>query len=211
MSNINIKARMDIHAPHTHFPGRQLIEAKRGATAVFNCYLNNGYDCIDNITQVWFVFGQDKEVIAEFSAIEYFEQVEEIFFGGVYYKRFEDIKSASGFSFKYILVEDISEDDNIYQAVEQIDDTKDYGENWQLNSHFNYYDDEARLALTLSAEETSNIFEANDNDFMEDLTELEIAVKLNTDTFIGSQNKDEIIIKPTQYIRVSDSLFSQIL
>ncbi len=101
-----------------------------------------------------------------------------------------------------------------FEDIEQITFTFKQGKNiyWYSMSvkagniepdpHFYYFNDEyAAVVLNLDSEETKQ-FKAGLP------VEYEIAVKLNTDSFVTLGNKDSIIIEPQHPLEVKDSLYS---
>lgn len=74
-----------------------------------------------------------------------------------------------------------------------------------LDSHFYYFNNAEYAAITfnLDSEETKQ-FKPNIP------VEYEIAIKLNTDSFVNLGGKDSTIIEPQHFIEVRDSLFSHI-
>lgn len=91
-----------------------------------------------------------------------------------------------------------------YSMFETVKDAED-NDVIQTNPHFYYFDNEDYNAITfnLDGEETKQ--------FKPGLpVEYEIAVKLNTDSFVNLGGKDSIIIEPQHPLEVIDSLFSHI-
>jgi hypothetical protein len=91
-----------------------------------------------------------------------------------------------------------------YSMFETVKDAED-NDVIQTNPHFYYFDNEDYNAITfnLDSEETKQ--------FKPGLpVEYEIAVKLNTDSFVNLGGKDSIIIEPQHPLEVIDSLFSHI-
>ena len=75
----------------------------------------------------------------------------------------------------------------------------------EVDSHFYYFnnDEYASVIFNLDSEETKQ-FKPNIP------VEYEIAIKLNTDSFVNLGGKDSTIIEPQHFIEVRDSLFSHI-
>lgn len=71
------------------------------------------------------------------------------------------------------------------------------------NAHFYYDADYKTLIFNLDSEETKQ-FKAGIN------IEFEVVIKLNTDSFTTTGNKDSIVIEPQHPIAVVDSLYSKI-
>ena len=84
---------------------------------------------------------------------------------------------------------------------------KDEEDNKSINTdphfyHFNNKDYEA-ITFNFDSEETKQ-FKANIP------VEYEIAIKLNTDSFVNLGGKDSVIIEPQHPIEVRDSLYSRV-
>lgn len=75
----------------------------------------------------------------------------------------------------------------------------------EVDSHFYYFnnDEYASVIFNLDSEETKQ-FKPNIP------VDYEIAIKLNTDSFVNLGGKDSTIIEPQHFIEVRDSLFSHI-
>lgn len=75
----------------------------------------------------------------------------------------------------------------------------------EVDSHFYYFnnDEYASIIFNLDSDETKQ-FKSNIP------VEYEIAIKLNTDSFVNLGGKDSTIIEPQHFIEVRDSLFSHI-
>jgi hypothetical protein len=75
----------------------------------------------------------------------------------------------------------------------------------ELDSHFYHFDNDEYAAITfnLDSEETKQ-FKPNIP------VDYEVAIKLNTDSFVNLGGKDSMIIEPQHFIEVRDSLFSHI-
>lgn len=75
----------------------------------------------------------------------------------------------------------------------------------EVDSHFYYFnnDEYASIIFNLDSDETKQ-FKPNIP------VEYEIAIKLNTDSFVNLGGKDSTIIEPQHFIEVRDSLFSHI-
>jgi hypothetical protein len=75
----------------------------------------------------------------------------------------------------------------------------------EMDTHFYYFDSDEYAAITfnLDSEETKQ-FKPNIP------VDYEVAIKLNTDSFVNLGGKDSMIIEPQHFIEVRDSLFSHI-
>lgn len=75
----------------------------------------------------------------------------------------------------------------------------------EIDTHFYHFDNDEYAAITfnLDSEETKQ-FKPNIP------VEYEVAIKLNTDSFVNLGGKDSMIIEPQHFIEVRDSLFSHI-
>lgn len=79
------------------------------------------------------------------------------------------------------------------------------GNTREIDTHFYYFDNDEYAAITfnLDSEETKQ-FKPNIP------VDYEVAIKLNTDSFVNLGGKDSMIIEPQHFIEVRDSLFSHI-
>ena len=111
--------------------------------------------------------------------------------------RFEDVEQVT-FTFK--------QGRNVYwySMFETVKDEED-NESINTDSHFYHFNNKDYEAITFNfdSEETKQ-FKANIP------VEYEIAIKLNTDSFVNLGGKDSVIIEPQHPIEVRDSLYSRV-
>lgn len=107
--------------------------------------------------------------------------------------RFEDIEQVT-FTFKQ------GKTIYWYSMFTTVEDNKR-----EMDTHFYYFDNDeyAAIMFNLDSEETKQ-FKPNIP------LEYEVAIKLNTDSFVNLGGKDSMIIEPQHFIEVKDSLFSHI-
>lgn len=210
MQEININARMDIHAPYIKHKKQQVKTLAKGETFPISCKLVTDFD---KTAQIWLLFGQDYSTVEplEITLIEYFEPADEQLLGATYYEKIADPNSESGYKF----VEQQNYFEGCYTAVDARAVEKmvcDDKFNWQLDSNCRFIPEENCLIYNLPAELSSNQFVATDEYSDDDYITMEVVQKI----VIEDDNNDDVtadrygmIITSTEKLKCIDSLFSK--